>query len=120
MIFRKKKKMIDIRELQKRGVVRLPESKIEVPTDQEGFVELNKFNETPATETSTSNTEMFGFSNSTPQSSDEVGGYNKQEVDGKITELDNKVYKLEQRIELLERKAGVDQPNEPDNNLIGW
>ena len=41
MIFKKKVGMVDIRELQKRGVVRIPRKNIIVPRSSEGFVDLN-------------------------------------------------------------------------------
>jgi len=107
MLF-KKKRMIDIRELQRRGRIIIPEKDIEIPTDKEGFVDLRKqkplakksfnFFNSPSSTPSQSSTTSF---------SSESEGYNKREVDEKITELDNKIYKMEQRIELLERKAGV-------------
>jgi hypothetical protein len=40
MIFKKKVGMVDIRELQKRGVVRIPRKNIIVPRSSEGFVDL--------------------------------------------------------------------------------
>ena len=94
--------MIDVRELQRRGVVRIPEEEINIPSmseDNEGFVDVIKTN----------------FSS--PQSSD-----NSRIESSRITELDNKIYKLENRIELLEKKLGVTDtgaPN-PTPNLIGW
>ena len=120
MLFKRKKRMIDVRELQKRGVVRIPENNVEVPQDKEGFVELDKFNEEPKPTTDT-----YGFAtrSSTPNSSNfsSAGeGYNKQEVDVKITELDNKIYKLEQRIELLERKLDVNPSSDSNTGIIGW
>jgi len=117
--------MVDIRELQKRGVVRIPKKNIIVPTDNEGFVELGQTkNQEPITKNQT-NTDFFGFTSPTPTSSEptsfptESDGYNKREVDQKTTDLDNKIYKLEQRIELLEKKLDV---NQPANNLgaMGW
>ena len=44
MIFKKKKKMIDVRELQRRGVVRLPKKQIHIAKTSEGFVEIGKTN----------------------------------------------------------------------------
>ena len=112
----KKKKMVDIRELQRKGIIRIPRNNIEVPTDKDGFVELNKKPKTKTTIASSSDsssapTSAFNFFNSEPQSqfSSETEGYNKREVDAKIETMDNKIYKLEQRIELLERKLGITQ-----------
>ncbi len=108
--------MVDIRELQRKGIIRIPRNNIEVPTDKDGFVELNKKPKTKTTIASSSDsssapTSAFNFFNSEPQSqfSSETEGYNKREVDAKIETMDNKIYKLEQRIELLERKLGITQ-----------
>jgi hypothetical protein len=124
MIFRKKKRMIDIRELQKRGVVRIPKNDSIVPTNPEGFVEFGADSKPiPAeTESSTpsSNTEFFGFMDSssptTQTSSSEIG----REESERITELDNKIYKLENRIELLEKKLDVNQPADTPVGVMGW
>jgi hypothetical protein len=131
MIFGKKRGMIDVRELQRRGVVVIPKQEIVIPTDREGFVELGADSKVriPKTERdTTTNASFFGFSSSpspmeiqSPSSfSNQTDGYNKREVDTKITELDNKIYKLEQRIELLERKVGVNQSGSSDGGIIGW
>lgn len=124
MIFNKKKdKMIDVRELAKRGIVNLsrPENEDPVPTDKEGFVEISALQ--PETKpSSNSNADFFNFTKTTSEQetfSNSTDGYNKREVDAKIVDLDNKIYKLEQRIELLERKVGVNQPTE-NGGLIGW
>jgi hypothetical protein len=116
-MFRRKKKMVDIRELQKRGIVRPPKNDdIVIPTNREGFVEVNSSK--PAYPTFFKKPNK---SSSPSQSfSSEKEGYSKREVDSKISELDNKIYKLEQRIELLERKNGVNQPNLPDTSVLGW
>jgi len=105
-MFGKKKKMIDVRELQRRGVVRLPKKDIVVPTNRDGFVEFGT-NGKPKT----TNQELFNFPE-TNQSRAESS---------RITELDNKIYKLEQRIELLEKKAGIEQPSTtPNLGVMGW
>jgi len=143
MIFGKKKRMIDVRELQRRGVVRIPRENVVVPTDRDGFVEFGGsgssegpgVSSSTSSDSSSSNSEFFGFmgsgssgssasSDSFPSSSD---GYDKREVDEKIAELDNKIYKLEQRIELLERKLDVGGPSASssdvsDSNVgvMGW
>lgn len=127
MIFNKKKKrMIDVRELQKKGVVKIPRKK----TKQEnitkgGFINIraNQKNKKPEI---SSNADFFGFASTTktnkpsPQQnfSTESDGYNKREVDQKITDLDNKIYKLEQRTELLEKKLDINQSN--NTSVIGW
>jgi len=119
MIFKKKKRMVDVRELQKRGVVRIPKEDIEIPTNKEGFIE---FGTTKSTLPKKSRqTEFFGSmdTSSTDSFSTESDGYNKRQVDQKITDLDNKIYKLEQRVELLERKVGVNQSN-TSVGPMGW
>lgn len=124
MLFKKEKRMIDVRELQRRGVVRIPKNDIVIPTDKEGFVELNKTNKLPSKKTP-SNTEFFGFMDSpsnSPESSfpTQTDGYDKKEVDEKITSLDNKIYKLENRIQLLERKLDIEQPTNSNVGVMGW
>ncbi len=127
MFFGKKRKMIDIGKLQRRGVINFPKEEPQGPeTDSEGFVDLGK-------NTSSEKAGFFEFLGkpSTPLSSPssssnfstESEGYNKREVDEKIFGLDNKIYKLEQRIELLERKAGVgvgSGNNSDTPSPIGW
>jgi len=134
MLFNRKKKpdMVDIRELQKRGVVRIPRKEIIVPTNSDGFVELGDTKK-PATgdrqPETVSNSDFFGFMDNSTQTTsnqesttsfnDSPNGYNKREVDQKVSDLDNKIYKLEQRIELLEKKLDV---NQSTNNVgaMGW
>jgi hypothetical protein len=131
MIFGKKRGMIDVRELQRRGVVVIPKEEIVIPTDKDGFVELgsNSKVKTQKTERNTStNSSFFGFTSpaiteESPSPSNfsiQSDGYNKREVDTKLSELDNKIYKLEQRIELLEKKVGVNQSGSSNGGLIGW
>lgn len=118
MWWRKKKKMIDIRELQKRGF-KIPSSKAEIVTDAGGFIELGK---NPVSNMATSQVEgaassvsgevgMFGFMDTAGSKGSSVGSsFGSEElrkISTQLSDLDNKIYKLEQRIELLERKAGV-------------
>jgi len=118
--------MIDVRELQKRGVVKLAKKEISIPTTSEGFVELSQTkNQTPETKPQ-SNNDFFGFMDKpttteqpTTSFNDSSDGYNKREVDTKMTNLDNKIYKLEQRIELLEKKLDVNQPTN-NTGVMGW
>ena len=116
--------MIDIRELQKRGVVRIPKEDIDIPTNREGFIEMGESKKS----TTISNSDFFGFANITSQIPKEQPttkpneltiSYNKRETDKKITDLDNKIYKLEQRIELLEKKLDVNQPSNKVG-VMGW
>ncbi|MFH1237988.1 MAG: hypothetical protein ABIH79_01185 [archaeon] len=125
MIFGKKKRMIDVRELQRRGVVRIPRQERVIPTDSSGFVELGTNSKsTSSTSPTSSNSNFFSFMENTPSTKETFGtesdGYNKREVDTKITELDNKIYKLEQRTELLEKKLDVNQPNNSNIGSMGW
>ena len=133
--------MVDMRELQKKGVVVLPnkDSKNSLtPTNQEGFIEIGKGKNAPAQQNSTSedsnlsNKDFFGFQNLSNQSTDQTSstsqfstqteGYDKREVDAKITELDNKIYKLENRLEVLEKKIGISQTTSSGTNVgvMGW
>lgn len=125
MIFGKRKRMIDVRELQKRGVVRIPKQEIIIPTDTDGFVELGTNSQPTAPTSSDSNFFSFmGNSPSTPPTTEtfnsESDGYSKREVDTKITELDNKIYKLEQRTELIEKKLDVNQSGDSSVGAMGW
>ena len=123
MLFRKKKRMIDVRELQRRGVVRIPKKDIVVPTNRDGFVEFGTKTK-PASSTPTSNSELFGFmdtpSSSSSNFSNSTDGYDKREVDQKITDLDNKIYKLENRIEVLEKKLNISAPSDTNVGVMGW
>ena len=122
MLFRKKKAMIDVRELQRRGVVRIPKQDVVVPTNRDGFIEMGSGGEmtkteTPVASTPISNTELFGFmdqTSSTPASS------TSRDDSERITALDNKIYKLENRIEVLEKKLDIDQPAESPVGVMGW
>ncbi len=133
MIFKKKVGMVDVRELQKRGVVRIPRNDIVIPRSSDGFVNLNPDSKTSSSvvesnlsgKDSTCATDFLGFTDSSNLSSDDSfssssEGYDKREVDSKISDLDNKIYKLEQRIELLERKLDVNQPNDNNVGVMGW
>jgi hypothetical protein len=121
MLFKKKKRMIDVRELQKRGVVRIPKKDIVVPTNREGFVEFGTNGKpTQQTSTSTTNSDLFGFANIASSPSTSSDGYTKREADAKIIELDNKIYKIEQRIELLEKKLDINKPAEQKLGPMGW
>ncbi len=116
--------MIDVRELQRRGVIRIPKNDIPIQTNKDGFVDF-RANKTPENVAPTSNSELFGFMNPTTSTqskkfSTKPDGYNKREVDTKITELDNKIYKLENRIELLEKKIGVNQSSDSGVGVMGW
>lgn len=110
----KKKKDVDLRDLHKRGVIRVPKQDIELETDRNGFVDLNQVQkpvETIAKDNLTSQSET-GFLNffdtpaSSPPSTNQTG-MDLRDFTRRLEELDNKLYKIEQRIELLERKVGV-------------
>lgn len=101
MLFKKRKKVIDLTELQRRGIIKPPKKEKEIKTDKQGFVDLSQTN---TGNSSFSDPFLFAENQNTPNTDD---FYKKREVDRKIEELDNKIYKLEQRIELLERKVGV-------------
>ena len=113
--------MVDIRELQKKGLIS-NNARVELPpTNRHGFIYFSKKEKTKkiaettpssTTDTSQSSGSVFGFMDSfssspSPSFSSETDGYSKREVDRRLEQLDNKIYKLEQRIELLERKANI-------------
>ena len=115
--------MIDVRELQRRGVVRIPKQDTMIPTDQEGFVELTGKSKIASTSAApSSNSELFGFMDTTSSSAPAVS--EDRDKSERITELDNKIYKLENRIELLEKKLDIDQPSDssssPSVGVMGW
>jgi len=125
MIFKKKKRMIDIRELQRRGVVRIPKKDIVIPTNQEGFIEFQNRSKQIETEsdnkqptTNQTNTEFFGFMDSTSSTTPSESIDRKESE--RITELDNRIYKLENRIELLEKKLDVNQPSNSSVGVMVW
>ena len=76
-------------------------------------------NNSTTSSTPTSNSELFGFMDTT-SSSNSTDGYNKREVDEKITNLDNKIYKLENRIEVLEKKLDISAPSDANVGVMGW
>ena len=96
-----------MRDLQRRGLLKIPRNDVEVQTDKKGFIDLSGSGKSNLS------------SNKNVEFSSETEGYNKKEVDSKIFELDNKIYKLEQRIELIERKVGVGEQNN-SGGFIGW
>ena len=113
MLF-KKKEMVDIRELQRKGMI--PKNPEDIPhADRKGFIDFSKKEKKKIEEETPTKSSggVFGFmdsfssSSSSPSFSSETDGYDKREVDRRIEALDNKLYKLEQRIEVLERKANV-------------
>jgi hypothetical protein len=118
MIFGRKKRMIDVRELQRRGVVRIPKQDIVVPTNREGFVEFGT-NSQPKTPTKNSpSTSIIDFLGNSSAAA--VPSLSRRTESERISELDNKIYKIEQRIELLERKLNVNQPDNSPVGIMGW
>lgn len=93
MIFKKKKDMIDISELQKQGKIVL-DRKTELPTDKDGFVETYRTVQ----------------ENKNPTVNNDCAKLNTR-----IQEMDRIIYKLEQRLELLEKKLGINN-NTPSIN----
>ncbi len=122
MVFGRKKRMIDVGELQRQGKIQPMSTGSAISTNNEGFIELGeKSAEKPIEEEAAPNIDFFNVTSTseTATFSEEASGYSKREVDAKMQELDNKLYKMEQRIELLERKAGVNEPA-GNGSVIGW
>jgi predicted ribosome quality control (RQC) complex YloA/Tae2 family protein len=118
-MFKRKKRMVDVRELQRRGVVRLPKKDILVPTNREGFVEFGAKAQAETTSSQPqTNTEFFGFAETTTSETQTTN--QGRDESQRITDLDNKIYKLEQRIELLEKKLDINQPQTPNLGVMGW
>ncbi len=114
MLFRKKKD-VDMRDLQRRGLIRIPKQEVELETDRNGFVDLSSGQlktPNPVKDNLTSPAPEPGFFNfldnsSSNQTTLTSSDSERREFTRKLEELDNKIYKLEQRIELIERKSGV-------------
>jgi hypothetical protein len=125
-LFRKKKKMIDLRDLQKKGIMKLPvrQAQPEVTTDKDGFIQAGQQKMQPmagmtgTSGTGTTQSSGGSFLNFMDSSSLQSSNQNSissmttpsedlRKISAQISDLDNKIYKLEQRIELLERKVGV-------------
>lgn len=117
MLF-KRKKDVDLRDLQKKGLIRVPKKEVEIETDRNGFIDLGKkgssLNPNMSDNLSNPKTEpgFFNFfENSTQESNTSLSNSNSEkelrELTRRFEDLDNKLYKLEQRIDLLERKSGV-------------
>ncbi|MGK0209271.1 MAG: hypothetical protein ACI83O_000543 [Patescibacteria group bacterium] len=145
MIFgRKKKRMIDVGELVRRGRMPKHDTEVNLKANSDGFVEIGSGNSIKAQEINREDSvdvsALLGESapvessamdflnmSSTPSSpsptfSQEADGYDKREVDAKISQLDSMIYKLEQRIDVLERKAGVGTGNSNTGAMgaMGW
>ena len=125
MIFRKQKRMIDVRELQKRGVVRIPKQDTVIPTNQDGFIEFGTKPKPTTSDPSQptnqqSNAELFGFMDTNSSAAAVPSQTTNRAESERVTELDNKIYKLEQRIELLEKKLDINQPTNNPVGVMGW
>ena len=101
MWWRKRKRMIDIRKLQKKGI-KIPEEKNNV-INSNGFVELEK--NTPTLSDSSESGGIFGFMDNAGH--EKTDSEELRKISSQISDLDNKLYKLEQRIELIEKKLGI-------------
>jgi hypothetical protein len=98
MLFRKKRGMIDVRELAKQGrIIPIGSKTLESDANKEGFVELGSTTQTSTPESSTMN-----FFDTPTQS--QPSNTNLIE---RITALSQKISKMEQRLDVVERKLGV-------------
>ena len=118
MLWKKKRDMIDIGDLHRRGFIKAPKKAKQLETDKNGFVELSSNSaSSPANSSVTEKSSGFfdffgnetssGSSSSSMSNSDSDNTYSKKEIDKRLEDLDNKLYRLEQRLELIERKVGV-------------
>ena len=123
MFWKRKKKMIDIAEMQRKGLIKIPQKDVELETDKEGFVNVGSGG-SGISETKTPQSDgFFGFMdnpssgfNASPKS--DFSEETARKLSQLISDLDNKLYKIEQRIELLERKLGVGDSG--STSAIGW
>lgn len=121
-MFWKKKKMVDVRELHKRGIVNLNKQDVMIPTDKEGYVELgDKGFKSLEPKSKKVGFSFYGNSDSSDDSSSissvsSGDGYSKRDIDTRLEKLDNTLYKLEQRLEVIERKLGVNSSMSSDSN----
>ena len=102
MFWKKRKRMIDIRELRKKADMIVPvSSRTPIISSPPGS--------SANTESSGSSGEFLSFMDNSASSDSlsSAGESDIRKVSLQISELDNKLYKLEQRIELIERKLGV-------------
>jgi len=111
MLFRKKRGMIDVRELSRQGrIVPMGTKTIEGQSDREGFVELGSMSSgTPVVNPTTPATSitMNFFDNPTPSPQTNTN------LIERITAISKKVSKIEQRLEVIERKLGVGDSSPP-------
>jgi len=140
MFWKKKKKMIDVRDLQKKGMrIPQPSEQPQVTTDNSGFIDMNRqqaqpmqaqstsMQTPPSTSTTQASPSVMSFLDNPSTSSSSMSSTSLpsrttpsedlRKISEQISNLDNKLYKIEQRIELLERKAGV---NDSGVGPAGW
>jgi hypothetical protein len=127
-MFKKRRGMIDVRELQRKGIVPRtpdiqPSQEIISSTNSEGFVDFTNQSQTQNPSQSIQSTSQqvkqttdsfVNFFNmpqaESPSLSTEPTQSNSEDlrkISAQLSNLDNQIYKLEQRIEVLERKTGV-------------
>jgi formylmethanofuran dehydrogenase subunit E-like metal-binding protein len=120
MLFRRKKD-VDLRDLQKKGLIRIPREEVNLKTDRNGFIEFDRPNNnlkkdeitSPVSETNFFNIldDNSNLNNSLSKNNSQANNNLNQnelrELTRKFEEIDNKLYRLEQRIEVLERKSNL-------------
>jgi hypothetical protein len=107
MIFRKKRGMIDVRELAKQGkITPMGRKTIEGDANNEGFVELGKTSTESSPTPAASSMNFFN----TPTASEPV---NNSGLAERITGISKTVSKIEQRLELIEKKLGLGDSSPP-------
>jgi hypothetical protein len=98
MLFKKKRGMIDVRELAKQGrIIPIGSKTLESDANQEGFVGLGEKEQAPSPAAGTMN--FFDTAATTTPS-------NTNLIE-RITALSQKISKMEQRLDVVERKLGV-------------
>ncbi|MBT7706044.1 hypothetical protein HN747_01215 [archaeon] len=107
MIFRKKRGMIDVRELARQGkIVPMGRKTVGGDANKDGFVELGKTNAEASATPATGSMNFFD----TPIANEPV---NNSGLTERITGISKKVSKIEQRLELIEKKLGLGDSSPP-------
>ena len=111
MLFRKKKGMIDVRELASQGkIVPMGTRTLESDANSDGFVEMGSSAKATPSQTQSTPSTMNFFNTSTPSTTPEVSNSNLAE---RITALSSKMTKIEQRLEVIEKKLGIGDSSPP-------
>ncbi|MEM4605507.1 MAG: hypothetical protein QW103_00525 [Candidatus Pacearchaeota archaeon] len=105
MFFKKRKKIIDLTELQRQKIIPTLKKEKVLNLDRKGFANMAQTSSDSSSDFS--DPFLFAEKQNPEQSTNKNYFYKKIEIGRKFEEIDKKIYKLEQRIELLERKLNI-------------